>query len=75
MRRTLDLGEGDLAVDDVGGDEEFVDGAAVVLAGRIRESRLGAVEAVARRRGGVVLTSLPERRARSRPDAGHRAPS
>jgi hypothetical protein len=72
LRHTLDLAEGDLSLDEVGGDEEFVDGAVVVLAGRIREFRLEVVERIVKRHRGVVLTSVPERWARSQPGAGDR---
>jgi hypothetical protein len=61
LRRVLDIGDGDLAIEEVAGDQEFVDGATIVLAGRIRESRLDEVETVLRRHGGVILTVVPER--------------
>jgi hypothetical protein len=73
LRRILDLGEGDLSVDDVAGDPEFVDGAAVVLAGRIREYRLDVVQAIVERHRGVLLTTVPERWIRSDRRASDRA--
>ena len=65
LRRILDVGDDDLSIEEVGGDEEFVDGAVVVLAGRIRESKTEQVEAVLQGHGGVMLTAVPERWART----------
>jgi hypothetical protein len=61
LRRVLDVGDQDLSMDEVGGTEEFVDGATIVLGGRIRESRLEEVQTILRRHGGVILTEVPER--------------
>jgi hypothetical protein len=61
LRGILDLAQGDLSVDDVAGDPEFVDGASVVLAGRIREYRLDIVQQIVERHRGVLLTKVPER--------------
>ena len=61
LRGVLDLEQGDLSVNDVGGDPEFVDGASVVLAGRIREYRLDIVQDIVERHSGVLLTKVPER--------------
>ena len=71
LRRVLDIGDGDLAIEEVAGDQEFVDGATIVLAGRIRESRLDEVETVLRRHGGVILTVVPERWTRPTVDSRH----
>jgi hypothetical protein len=60
LRRVLDVGDRDLSMDDVGGTEEFVDGATVILGGRIRESRLEEVQTILRRHGGVILAAVPE---------------
>ena len=65
LRRVLDVGDQDLSIDEVGGTEEFVDGATFVLGGRIRESRLEEVQTILRRHGGVILTEVPERWVRS----------
>ena len=73
LRGVLDLGPGDLSVDDVGGDPEFVDGASVVLAGRIREYRLDIVQEIFERHRGVLLTKVPERWVRQAGGAGDRA--
>ena len=64
LRLVLDVGDGDLAIDEVAGDEEFVDGASIVLAGRIRESRLEQATTILRGHGGVILTVVDERWAR-----------
>ena len=61
LRRVLDVGDGDLSIQEVAGDEEFVDGATVALAGRIRESRLKEVQTIVRGHGGFILTVVPER--------------
>ena len=61
LRRVLDVDDQDLSIHEVGGTEEFVDGATVVLGGRIRESRLDEVQTILRRHGGVLLTEVPER--------------
>ncbi|MBA2380912.1 MAG: hypothetical protein H0V73_02270 [Chloroflexi bacterium] len=61
LRRVLDVSDGDIAIHEVAGDEEFIDGAAVALAGRIREFRLADVKNTIRRHGGVILTEVPER--------------
>lgn len=73
LRGVLDLGQGDLSVDVVGGDPEFVDGSSVVMAGRIREYRLDAVEEIVERHHGVLLTNVPERWAREGAGASDRA--
>jgi hypothetical protein len=73
LRRHLDLGQGDLSIDDVAGDPEFVDGAAVVLGGRIREYRLDAVQEIVQRHRGVLLTTVPERWVRPGGRASDRA--
>ena len=73
LRGVLDLGQGDLSVDDVGGDPEFVDGASVVLAGRIREYRLEVVHEIVERYRGVILTKVPERWVRQAGSASDRA--
>jgi hypothetical protein len=65
LRAVLDLGPGDLSVWGVAGDPEFVDGASVVLAGRIREYRLDVVQEIVARHRGVLLTTVPERWVRS----------
>lgn len=69
LRGVLDVGEEDLSVQSVAGDFEFIDGAVVVLGGRIREHRLDVVQEVVQRHRGVVLTSEPERWVR--PTAAH----
>jgi hypothetical protein len=65
LRRVLDVGDQDLSIDEVGASEEFVDGATIVVGGRIRESRLQEVHKILRRHGGVILTEVPERWVRS----------
>jgi hypothetical protein len=67
------VAQGDLSVDDVGGDPEFVDGASVVMAGRIREYRLDLVHEIVERHQGVLLTNVPERWVRQSGGAGDRA--
>ena len=56
----LDVEPGDLRIEQVGGTPEFVDGSAVVLAGRIRQQRADAAIHVVKRYGGEVLTDVPE---------------
>jgi hypothetical protein len=73
LRAVLDLGPGDLSIRDVAGDPEFVDGASVVLGGRIREYRLDVVQDVIERNRGVLLTTVPERWVRSDRRASDRA--
>lgn len=73
LRAVLDLGPGDLSIRDVAGDPEFVDGASVVLGGRIREYRLDLVQDVIERNRGVLLTTVPERWVRSDQRATDRA--
>jgi len=73
LRSVLDLGPRDLSVDDIGGDPEFVDGASVVLAGRIREYRLDVVQEIVDRHQGVLLTKVPERWVRHGGGAGDRS--
>jgi hypothetical protein len=65
LRRVLDVADRDLSIHEVGGTDEFVDGATVILGGRIRESRLEEVQTILRRHGGVILTEVPERWVRS----------
>jgi hypothetical protein len=60
LRAILDVGPDDLALRAVGGTPEFVDGAAFVVAGRIRSDRMKAAEQVVERHGGEVLTDVPE---------------
>ena len=64
LRLVLDVDEHDLEIQEVGGSPEFVDGFTAVLAGRIRERRLGQVHEILRRHGGEVLTEVPEAWAR-----------
>jgi hypothetical protein len=60
LRSMLDVEGADIAVRDVGGSREFVNGYCVVLAGRIRATVVPEVEATFRRHGGGLLTDIPE---------------
>jgi len=60
LRQVLDVGVQDLAIHEIAGSPEFINGFKVGMGGRIRETRLADAVIVAERHGGRMLTDIPE---------------